>query len=344
MIGKSTTAILLLVLALAPIAVPAFDSKVSRKAPVAPLASLLPASDAVVTFEVDRFFSQALPQILSGNEKLFGEMMSKVDEIRQMTGIDLRQFDEVAVGVSAAGPSPDKADYQPLILARGKFSSDALVAIVKIAGSGRYREEQVGERTIYIFSPSEIAAKNKPKGTSTMDSVLATVIANLDREMALTAYDGGTLALGTTSRVKEFLGGKSKADAEILSAVGRKKSSLLSIAMRTPKGMEQFLNLDNDTLGNSLKGIRMVSGAMDVADSNATLSLSAKMATVEQAAGIKQTLDGFKSFLPALFGGGKQSNQVYGRLVENARITRVGTSVSLSLAIPQSDIDVLVGK
>lgn len=341
MFANSMTLVLLAVLAIAPVAAPAFDS---RKAPVASLASLLPASDAIMTFEADRFFSQALPQILSGNEKLFGEMMSKVDEIRQMTGIDLRQFDEVAVGVSAAGSSPEKADYQPLILARGKFSSDALVAIVKIAGSGRYREEQVGARTIYIFSPSEIAAKNKPKGSSTMDNVISTVIANLDREMALTAYDGGTLALGTTPRVRELLGGKSKADAEILSAVGKRKSALMSIAMRTPKGMEQFLSLDNDTLGNSLKGIRMVSGSMDVANSSATLSVSAKMATVEQANGIKQTLDGFKSFLPALFTGGKQSNQVYGRIVENAKIARVGTSVSLNLTIPQSDIDVLVGK
>jgi Mrp family chromosome partitioning ATPase len=177
-----------------------------------------------------------------------------------------------------------------------------------------------------------------------MDNILSAVINNLDREMALTAYDGGTLAIGTTARVKELLTGKSKVDTEIVSAANKRPGAVMSLAMRTPKGMEQFLSLDNDTLGNSLKGIRLVSGYMDVANSSASLALSAKMATVEQATGIKQTLDGFKSFLPALFSGGKQNNQVFGRLVENARITRVGSNVSLSLTIPQSDIDVLVGK
>lgn len=343
MFKQSLSVLLLLILSAMPVVVPAMGSNGGGKA-AGSLATLLPASDAIVTFEADRFFSQALPQILSGNEKLFVEMMSKVDEIRQMTGVDLRQFDEVAVGVSSSGASAEKADYQPLILARGKFSSDSLVAIVKIAGSGRYREEQIGVRTVYIFSPSEMMAKNKPKGTSMMDNVIGSIIENLDREMALTAYDGGTLAIGTTARVKELLDGKSKADAEILSAVGKKQSSLMGLAMRTPAGFEQFLRLDNDTLGNSLKGVRMISGGLDVANSSASLSLSAKTATVEQATGIKQTLDGFKAFLPAMLGGGKGKNQIYGRLVENARITRVGLNVSLDLTIPQSDIDVLVGK
>lgn len=343
MTNKPITFLLSLSLVLSSVLVTAADTRRARKVAPAGLVALLPASDAVVTFESDRFFSQALPQLLSGNQKLFSEMMVKVDEIRQTTGIDLRQFDEVVVGVSATGPSPDKIDYQPLILARGKFSSDSLVAIVKIAGSGKYREEQVGNRTIYVFSPSEVAAKNKPSGTSTMDNILTKVIENLDREMALTAYDDGTLAVGTVARVKDVLGGASKLDAEMLSAVGKKPAALMSAAMRTPQGMEQFLKLDNDSLGTNLKSIRMLSMDLDVANSNASLSLSAKMTTVEQATDMKQMLDGFKSFLPALLGGGRGNNKIFGRIAENARITRVGSNVSLSVSIPQSDINVLIG-
>lgn len=315
-----------------------------KKMPLPTLVSMLPPSDAVVAFDSDRFFSQALPQLLSGNQKLFVEMMSKVDEIRQMTGIDLRQFDEVVVGVSAKGEvGTGKADFQPLILARGKFSSDALVAIVKIAGSGRYREEQVGQRAVFIFSPSELMAKNKPQGSSGMDGLLLSILNGLDREMALTAYDSGTLAIGTPERVRELLEGKAGAEADILSAMGARPKAVLRLAMKTPKGMEDLIKLDNDMLGRNLKGIRVLSGALDVAGSNAMLDVSVKMASVEQATGIKQTLDGFKSFLPALFGGGKKNNQVFGRLVEGARLTRVGSNVSLSLTMPQSDIDVLIG-
>ncbi len=321
------------------------DTKPRRKAPAAAgLASLLPASDAVVTMDSDGLFSQALPQILTANEKLFTEMMSKVDEVRQMTGIDLRQFDEVAVGVKAVAVRPNETEYQPLILARGKFSSDALVAIVAVAGAGKYREEKVGERTVYIFSPSEVAAKNRPKGGSVMDNVLGAVIDGLDREMALTAYDSGTLAVGATLRIRELLDGGSRIDAGMLGAVARRNGEVMNLAMRTRNGMEQFIKLDDDTLGKSLSGIRMITGSMGVGAAGASMSLSATTANAEQAAGLKSTLDGLKMFLPALLGGGKGKNQTYGRLVDSLRLTRVGSQVSLSLTIPQSDINVLVGE
>ena len=63
------------------------------------LLALLPPSDGAFTIDAKRFFGDALPQILSANQPLLTEILSKFDEIKATTGIDFKQFQQVAVGV-----------------------------------------------------------------------------------------------------------------------------------------------------------------------------------------------------------------------------------------------------
>ncbi len=311
----------------------------------ATVVTMLPQSDAVIRFDSERFFSQSLPQLLSGTPERFAEMDKIVDQVRTQTGIDLKQFDEVVIGMSARETRPNETEYEPIIAARGKFSSDALVGLVAIASNGKYRQEQIGQRVVYIFSPSEMIQKNKPTGGNFMSDLLGSALETLDREVALTAFDQNTLVLGATSRVRQMLSPGPRVSAEMLAKINSSANTLMSFAIKSPTGMNQYLKLEQDTLGRNLSAVRFISGSIDAANSNVTLSLSARMSTITEATSMKQTLDGFKMFLPGVLASGRsQGNQVLGRALQNLRLTRVGSTVSADLTVPQSEIDVLLKK
>jgi hypothetical protein len=314
------------------------------------LAALLPVSDMVVTVNTQRLFNEALPQILSANQPMLSSIIGKIDEIKAQTGIDLRQFEQFAIGVSSKKTLAKDFDFQPVILARGSFNSAALVSLAKVASKGKYREEKVGDKTVYIFTPQEIVGKNKPQNNqpATQSSVFSKsidkMLNSLTRELAVTTYDNGTLAIGSPARVRETFQAKTRVNAEVLSLVNRKPDALINFGARIPSGMSGLINLDNDELGKNLDSIRQVSGSLDVSGGNAVFSLLARTFKPEQAQALKETLDGLQMVGKAFIGSAKGADKkVFARMIDNARITNNGTDVMLDLQVPQSDIDILVG-
>src|SRR5688500_1617489 len=65
------------------------------------IVALLPASDGVVVMDIKRFLSSALPQMLSGNQAMLAEVTRAIDDAKAKTGIDVRQFDILAAGITA---------------------------------------------------------------------------------------------------------------------------------------------------------------------------------------------------------------------------------------------------
>src|ERR1041384_375706 len=63
-----------------------------------PLLLQLPESDSVALIDSRRFFDTALPKILATNQSLLVKITGELDTIQQKTSIDLRKFDEIAVG------------------------------------------------------------------------------------------------------------------------------------------------------------------------------------------------------------------------------------------------------
>jgi hypothetical protein len=304
------------------------------------LANSLPASDAVFHIDVKRMFDVALPQILASKPEEFAKMNTKIDEIRAKTGIDVRLFEKIAVGI-AIKQVDKKTNLEPIVLAQGKFNSNALIALAKVASKGKYREEKIGERTVYVFNAKEVIEENAPKAKASMfDKVLA-MFAN---EMAVTAFDDNTLTLGSLVRVKEMLDGKSKVDANVLALVNKKSNAIASFAASTPSGMSQFIDLDNDELGNILASIRTMNGSLDMGEGSATLAISAKTVNIEQATSMEETLVGLQMVGKTLLGGMKsEKKQILGKMIDKVEIKRKTNTVNLGLQIPQSDIDVLIG-
>jgi hypothetical protein len=300
----------------------------------------------VVSLDANRFFNVGLPQVLSSNQPLLAEIMGKLDSVRNDTGIDLRKFERISVGVTFTHASQGKLSMEPVVLARGSFAAGALVAVAKLASNGAYREEKLGSRTIYVFSAKQAAKKNLPKpGNPRAAGMLERSLDSLTSEIAVTALDENTLALGTLVRVRQTLEAKTHVDADLAGLLSRNTGSIMSFAARTPAGLGAFFPMDNDELGKNLDSIKFISGSMDVREGSAVMQMMARTLKPEQAQSLLETLQGLQMVGKAFLSGAKGADkQVYARMVDNAKLARTGSDVTLDLQIPQGDINVLVGQ
>lgn len=308
------------------------------------LAALLPASDGVITLDVQRLLNEAAPQILSGKPQMLTDINAKIDEMRDKTGLDARQFEQIAVGVAMKQISAQEIDLEPVFLARGKYNADALISVAKLAAKGKYREEKFGTRTVYVFSGKEIVEQNKPATkNSWFDNAFDRMIKSLTKEVAVTSLDANTLVFGSVARVRETFETKSRITADTLNLISRKPNAVLGFGATLPNGLSGFVNLDNDELGRTLDSIRQMSGAVEFNEGNTAVSIAAKTLKLEQAKSLKDTMDGLQMLGKTFIGAGKgDDKKVYARMIDNARITQNANEVVFDLQVPQSDINILL--
>lgn len=319
--------------------------KAANKANAAQLVALLPATDGVLTMDVKRFFGEALPKLLSGNQPLLAKVVAGIDEMKSKTGIDVRQFETIAAGVTMTKIGPKNYKTDPIMLARGQVNANALIGAAKLGSNGKYREDRVGSRTIYIFQAKEVAKQAKPKTANSKAAKAAEkAIDKVASEMAVTAYDSNTIAFGSPALVRATVEGQSKVSPEITTLLARREISIINFAGRAPEGMGEFLPLDSDELGKNINSIRFVFGSIDVVGESASLHMTAKTLENAQAQGLFETLEGLRMIGKAVLGSSKTADkQVFSRMVENVKFAANGNEVSMDLAVLQGDIDILVG-
>ena len=102
------------------------------------------------------------------------------------------------------------------------------------------------------------------------------MFAGLSRELAVTAYDNNTLAIGSTARLRETLQAKTTLNSELLDLVYRKQNAVMSFGANLPNGLSGFVDLDNDELGKNLDAIRQIYGTLDVTGENSNFQMTAK--------------------------------------------------------------------
>jgi hypothetical protein len=309
------------------------------------LVSLLPASDGVAVFESKRFLDDALPQILTANQPMLSEITTKLNEMQNRTGIDLHKFQRVAVGVAYKQISAKETDYEPVIIATApEINYDALVAAAKAASNGTFRTEMVGDKSIFIFTVKPNDLLKKPAANNTNSGVTDAfdrALKGLTKEIALTAIDRNTIAIGTVNRVKDTLVGRSHLSPELTGLLVQ--GSVMTFALRPPGGMANLIPLDQDNLGKTLESIQFFAGSLDVSPTGTGLHLLARSKTAEQALGLKDLLEVGQSFGKIAFAGKKRPDQqVYARMINAAKLGIKGTDVTVDVVVPQADIDILI--
>ena len=303
------------------------------------LVSLLPAVDGVVAIDAKRFFSAALPKLLAANPAMLGKVTTEIDKMKSDTGVDVRQFDQIVAGFTLTKKATAKDyDVEPIIIARGQTSSAAIINSAKSAPKAKFREEKVGDKTIYLFSSNAVS-----------DQAKAAVAANapgrkVGEDIAVTVLDANTIAFGDLALVKKTISAqKGTPSAELTSMLAKNEASVVSFAGKAPGGMSSFLPMDNDELGNAIESIRFVYGGMDMPGDSVALNVTARTLQEANAKSLVETLEGLQIIGKAFLGGSKGADkQVYARLIDGAKFSAAGNEVNFTLLVPQSDIDVLV--
>ncbi|MFN0277476.1 MAG: hypothetical protein ACKVRN_02625 [Pyrinomonadaceae bacterium] len=319
---------------------------------VSRLVAMLPASDMVAVFDTKRFIDDAMPKLLSANQPMLSEAMRAITEMETRAGIDIRKFEQVVIGASMKPGVGKKVDGDFVALAGGDINAGALVAMAKLASKGKYREEKVGETPVYVFQMKKPATKPAPgktarnktsKVTSTIDSMKS-----FDSEMAVAAIGQNTIAVGTIEKVRETIEAKSRVGTDLTDLLATRETAVMSFAAKVPAGpvgMSNFFPLDNDELGSTINSIQYMSGSLDVAQAGTSLQLMARTAKPEQALALKDTLEALQILGKGFLGNSKRPDQqVFGRMVKNAKIASQANDVTLDLTVPQADIDVLVAR
>ena len=310
------------------------------KAQTNPLVALLPASDAVVTVNGKRFFGEALAKVFASNQKLLGEIFAKVDAIQTKTGVDLRRFDSLVGGVNIIKKAGNDFDFDPVVVARGAVDSAALIEAVKHSANAKIREETINGRSIVVISAADVLANLNANPTDPATQQKQPEFVN---DLAITAIDANTVAVGSLVRVRETVEHKTTISMELAELLGKKAPALANFAAKVPGGMSTLLPLDNDDLGMNLDSIKTVYGNADFAAGQATISVTGRTLQAQQAIDLKGTFDGLRDIGKSFLGASKAADkQLYARLLTNVKITQVANEISLDLAIPQSDVDMLV--
>ncbi|MBK6748933.1 MAG: hypothetical protein IPG67_02715 [Acidobacteria bacterium] len=308
------------------------------------LVSMLPASDGVATFDVKRFFNDAMPKVLSANQPMIAKIMSHISQIESKTGIDLRKFEQVAAGINMKIGTANKLSADPVVIARGSFSSDALISTAKTAAEGKFREEKFGDRNVIIFAAKDEVKKNVPTASVPVSSdVVNSVIDGMPNEIAVTSLDSTTLVIGSPERVRQTLDRTTSVALEISSLLSNSETAVCTFAMRVPDRMASIVDLDKDELGENINSIKYLSGSMSVNTSGAVVSMMARTARADQAKALYDTLSGLKMIGEGFLGGSKKAeHKVMARMLKATTVTNRGNDISLVITVPQEEINMLV--
>jgi hypothetical protein len=312
------------------------QTRTSNPAPAAPgLMSALPQSDAVADVKMKQLFNEAMPRILANNPARLAQVNASVENFKTRTGLDPRMFDQVAIGVRFTFPGEGTMRAQTVALAKGSFSSAAMVTAGSLAASGKYRTEKYHGKTIYIFTLDENI------------SVLGVFDFRIN-ELAALPLDANTLALGDPVSVRSVI--------DVSRAARRANAELIALASRDPNAvigfgvnMSQQLVSNIDAIGNApigadLAKLRQVYGSVGTTEKDLELFLGARAVNAEAAKSLGDTLNGLKDIGAIFVGRIAGARGVLARsALTNLKIVTDANELQIRTAVPQADVGPLMG-
>jgi hypothetical protein len=298
------------------------------------LLSKLPTSDAVTQINVKRVLSEALPKLLAGNSTKLAEVDSQIEQFKARTSLDVRSFDELALGMRYSYPSAGVTKIDTVAVARGAFNTGAIVAAGRVAANGKYREEKYLGKTIYIFTLDQ-----QVKLLGLLDLKI--------KELAVTPLDANTLALGDAERVRNTVAAsreRKRPNIELIALATQDPSAILGFGGNVSAELLQNLRIGNEAIAKDLAAVRQAYGSLGMTDKDLELLVAARTVDAVSARSLGDTVEGLKQF-GALF-----TNRLSGirwvlarSALGNLKITTQGNELKIRTAVAQSDVAPLVG-
>lgn len=324
------------------------------------LAAVLPKSDALALFNTRRMFELA-PELLAENPKFFSRYNEMLDKIQTSIGIDLRQFETLAFGATYVKNAQGKFDLRPTLAARGNISAGAMVAAARVAANGKYQEQKVNGKTVYVFRMEEIMrdiAEKRAKNASATGTISDADRAKIEnglkllrnsnlQELAVIALDANTLVLGDLNQVKTTVDGTKTPNVNnnLLVMMNERPNAIFRFAGNVPKGTATVLGLENDEIGKTIGVLKQVRGWLDSANGSSQIFIGGNTAQREQAESLEDVLTMLKMLGGNILRGKTgDKNQSLKTLLDNLKISRNETEVQLSLSAPTADIAKIISK
>lgn len=299
---------------------------------VAPL-SQLPPSDFVAFVNVRRLITEAAPKVFTDNPDKLAQFNAEIDKFKTQTGIDARSFDSIALGMRYQHPTPNITTTDMVIIARGTFSSGALLAAARLATQGKYQEEKYNGATVYIFK-----IQNQVKMLGLFDMRVG--------EVAATALDANTIAIGEPVSVRATLDANkapSRVNNDLIQLATRTPGALMGFSANVPPSLTANADFGNAEISKIIGSIRQAYGAVSTTEKGFDMLTVARTENREQAQALSQALDALKQFGGMIVG---QLPAETGKLAQNAldnlKIVAAGNETSISLELQQTDISTLM--
>jgi len=254
------------------------------------LLSSLPPADAVALIDVKRVFDEAVPKLLAENPAKLAEVTNELAKLKNDTGLDVRSFNQIALGFTYQYPREGITKISSVALARGTFNAAALVAAGRIAGSGKYVEQNYQGRTIYVFTLERQLR------------LLALWDVNV-RDLAVTVLDPSTLALGDVDAVRGAIDStrsRKHANPELVALASRDPNAIIGFGGNISATLLTNLRLSNDSIARDLTAVRQVYGTLGMTATDLEVMLTARTVDQFAARNLGDTVEGLKQ-LGALF-------------------------------------------
>lgn len=302
----------------------------------AALAARLPVSDAVLTIDVKRLLAEGLPRAYANDAAGLARVNSEIDKFTQRTGIDARRFDVAALGTHYGQAQSGATTLETVALLRGAFDPAAVVAAARVAANGRAREERRAGKTINVFNFDE---RVKLLGLFNLHVT----------ELAVSALDANTLAVGKLSRVREAVDaaqGRGRVAPEIVALATRAPSALVGAGGNVPASATQNLNFLSPEFSRSIAAIRQFYGSVGANGDGFQMLTALRTTDAASAKSLGGSIESLKAFAPFAIGqlarGNAEKARVLRGVVTATRINAEGNELQISLDLAQGDLVALM--
>jgi len=324
-------------------------------APNSALAAL-PASDFVISIDVQRALSETLPSLLSSNPTLLSKLNAHLEEFQQKTGINPRVFETVAIGGNLNPRDPlSRRDPNAVVIARGSFKADELLdsafTAAKKESEFEKEEQQYEGKTIFL-----IGNVRKLKTADDKDSAPAVQgqtqydakVRSSSDKFAVAAVDANTIAIGSPESVRAAIDasmGRNRVDDELVRLASQSPNAVVGFSGRIPAKDAEKQTSDNP-IARYFASIRQFYGSFSANASEAESFLAVRTETAEQAHDISQALSSLKSLVSIGFAQSMHATTTQAAsladLLKGVTISSQGNEVQINAKFQPSSLAPLI--
>ena len=193
-----------------------------------------PDSQAVLFVNVKRIVGEAMPRVMPAAE------YQKILAEPQKVGFDVRSVDYAVAGVRFSNPPSPSGLPEFVVLLKGRFNADSLLAIARLGLNSQKdlptRQETHGGRTVEVINVEKMMGGEPKEGEQRKPSPYP--------EIAFAAIDSNTLVAGVPAYVRAAIdsvgGGSGNLRPSLVDLGARDPQALWSLSAELPPGLAEY--------------------------------------------------------------------------------------------------------